>query len=155
LFLCQTFNAASSVSLGVEESIGVTKLYNFYHHYLTADRPNPFTSAVPGILVSADTWPCFEPTDRAEYIEFWLDSACVYRAQHTSVPDEVNNTAFYSYSFISPAAYVGDIDEVVFWSGDAAAIAYGSGVEIYRAAFVRTKTALESYQINMNYINGA
>jgi hypothetical protein len=155
LFFRSQFQAVREIREGVSDATGVTKLYNFSHTYEAADRPNPFTSAVPGILVSADTWPCFETTDRAEYIEFWLDSACVFRKQHTSVPDETNNTNFYSYSFISPADYEGDIDEVIWWSGDSAAAADGSGVEIYRADFVRSKTALESYQINMNYINGA
>lgn len=188
-FLNQSFQAASAISFGVEETSGITKLYNFHHHYLTADRPNLFTTAYPavsdgmtlnsaydpmanssidafensflengsseGILVSDDSWPCFEPTDRAEYIEFWLDSTCVFRAQHTSVPNETNNVSFYSFSFISPTAFTGDIDEVVFFGGDSATISYGSGVEIYRAAFVRTKTALESYQLNMQYVNGA
>jgi len=155
LFFRSQFQALYEVREGVSDATGVTKLYNFSHTYEAVDRPNPFTSEVPGALVSANTWPCFETTDRAEYIEFWNDSACVFRKLHTSVPDETNNVDFDSYSFISPADYVGDIDELVWWSGDAAAVADGSGVEIYRADFVRTKTALESYQINMNYINGA
>lgn len=151
----QSFSAVYQIREGIDEGTGVTKLYNFSHTFEAADRPNPFTSAVPGILVSDDSWPCFEPTQRAEYIEFWRDGSCVFRKQHTSVPDEEENDVFHSYSFISPADALGEIDEVVFWGGDSASLTYGSGVELYRANFARTKTILESYQLNSSYINGA
>jgi hypothetical protein len=154
LFLLQTFDAATAISLGVEES-GVTKLYNFFKtFYEASDRPDPFVEEVPGGLVSSDQWPCFEKLDRTLYFEFWRDGSPIFRKQHTSTPDLIDNTIFHSYSFISPAEALGDIDEVVFFGGDSSSISYGSGVELYRSAFVRTKTGLESYQLNALYING-
>lgn len=156
-FLNSTFQLIYSVREGVEEATGVTKLYNFSHTFEEVDRPNPFTSAPvsTGLAVSSDTWPCFEEADRCEYIEFWRDGACIFRKQHTSVPDETEDDEFHSYSFISPAEALGEIDEVVFWGGSSASSTYGSGVELFRANFAKTKTNLESYQINATYINGA
>jgi len=162
-FLNSSFQLIYQVREGVEEGTGVTKLYNFSHTYLDADRTpahshsDIFTHAVigAGLVVSSDTWPAFAPADRVEYIEFWMDGACVFRKAHTSVVNETLDTTIYSYSYISPAEALGEIDEVVFWGGDSSAAAYGSGVEIYRAAFVKTKTILESYQLNMSYINGS
>lgn len=153
-FLNQTFQLQYTVSEGVEDATGVTKLYNFSHTFETVDRPNPFTTAYPGVAVSDDTWPCFEKADRTLYIEFWRDGACVFRKQHTSTPDITNDTAFHSYSFISPSEAVGDIDEVVFFGGDSATATYGSGVELFRANFSRIKGSLESCQVNATYTNG-
>jgi hypothetical protein len=162
LFFRSAFEVVqNAISEGVDAS-GVTKLYNFSHTYLDADRPpaaqpDIFHHALigAGLAVSSDIWPCFAATDRVEYIEFWRDGACVFRKQHTSVVDETLETDIHSYSFIAPAEALGEIDEAVFWGGDSATAAYGSGVGIYRAAFVRTKTILESYQLNCNYINGS
>ena len=161
LFFRSAFEAIqSSVSEGVDAS-GVTKLYNFSHTYLDADRPPAAQPDIfhhapigAGLAVSDDSWPCFDPADRCEYIEFWRDGACVFRKAHTSVVNEELDTGINSYTYIAPAEALGEIDEVVFWGGDSATAAYGSGVEIYRAAFVKTKTILESYQINMQYLNG-
>jgi hypothetical protein len=157
LFFRSAFETVqNAISEGIEEGTGVTKLYNFSHTYEVADRPNPFTAAPigAGLAVSDDSWPCFDPAERAEYIEFWRDGACVFRKQHTSTPDETENALFHSYSFISPAEALGEIDEVVWWGGNSATAAYGSGVEMYRANFVRLKTILESYQLNFSSING-
>ena len=162
LFFRSQFEAQSVVSEGVDAG-GVTKLYNFSHTYLDADRTpahehsDIFTHCPigAGVAVSSDTWPCFAALDRVEYIEFWRDGACVFRKAHTSVVDEDLDTDIHSYSYIAPAEAVGGIDEVVFWGGSSATTVYGSGVEIYRAAFVRTKTVLESYQLNMDYLNGS
>ena len=155
-FLNTSYQLVYEVREGVEESTGVTKLYNFAHTFYLADRPNPFTAAAigTGLAVSDDSWPCFEEDDRTEYIEFWNDGACVFRKQHTSVPDETEDDEYHSYSFISPSDALGEIDEVVFWGGSLATITYGSGVELFRANFSRIKTILESYQINATYING-
>ncbi|MCK9569636.1 hypothetical protein M0R72_11905 [Candidatus Pacearchaeota archaeon] len=162
LFFRSAFEVVQNkISEGVDAS-GVTKLYNFSHTYLDADRPPAAQPDIfhhapigTGLAVSSDEWPCFAPLDRVEYVEFWRDGTCVFRKQHTSVVDEALETDIHSYSFIAPAEAQGEIDEVVFWGGDSASSAYGSGVEIYRAAFVRTKTILESYQLNCNYINGS
>ena len=162
LFFRSAFEAIqSSVSEGVDAS-GVAKLYNFSHTYLDADRTpaqahSDIFTHVPigaGLAVSSDTWPCFAPADRVEYIEFWRDGACIFRKAHTSVVDEVLDTDINSYSYVALEEAIGEIDEVVFWGGSLATTAYGSGVEIYRASFQKTKTVLESLQINMNYING-
>jgi len=159
LFFRDTFEAVQdTVSEGVESgTVGVAKLYNFSHIYELADRPNPFTNAAisTGLAVSDDTWPCFEHADRARYIEFWRSGVCIFRKAHTSTPDINDDDEYHSYSFIAAAEAIGDIDEVVFWGGDSATAAYGSGVELYRATFDRTKTGLESYQVNMEYQNGA
>ena len=156
LFFRSSFEVVqNAISEGVDNSTGVTKLYNFSHHFLTADRPNPFTSALPGVLVSDDSWPCFDLQERTLYIEFWKSGVCVFRKRHTSTPDITDDELFHSYSFISPSEALGAIDQVVFWGGSSATAAYGTGVELYRFAFVRTKTILESYQLNSSYINGA
>ncbi len=156
VFLNRTFQAQSSIREGVEES-GVTKLYNFSHTYEAVDRPNPFTAAYPGddVYPDDDDWPCFAEEDRTLYIEFWRDGVAVFRKQHTSTPDITEDDEFNSYSFIAPAEAIGEIDEVVWFGGDTATAAIGTGVEIFRANFARAKTILESYQINMEYLNGA
>ncbi len=156
VFLNRTFQAQSSVREGVEES-GVTKLYNFSHTYEEVDRPNPFTAAYPGddVYPDDDDWPCFEEEDRTLYIEFWRDGAAVFRKPHTSTPDITEDDEFNSYSFIAPTESLGEIDEVVWFGGDTATATIGTGVEVFRANFSRIKTILESYQINMKYINGA
>ncbi|MFA4886176.1 MAG: hypothetical protein WC601_10450 [Desulfotomaculaceae bacterium] len=156
LFFRSSFEVVqNAVSEGIEEGTGVTKLYNFSHTYEAVDRPNPFTAAPigAGLAISSDLWPCFDQSERTEYIEFWRDGVCVFRKQHTSTPDEIENDLFHSYSFISPAEAIGEIDEVVLWGGSSASAAYGSGVELFRADFNRLKTILESYQLNMIYIN--
>jgi hypothetical protein len=152
-FFLKSFSAIYTIREGIEEGTGVVKLYNFSHTFDAVDRPNPFTSSLPGVLVSEDSWPCFEPEDKALYIEFWRDGACCFRKQHTSVPDILEVDEFHSYSFISPADAIGEIDEIVWWSGDSATLVYGSGVEVYRANFSHSKSILESLQINMLYVN--
>jgi hypothetical protein len=155
LYFRDSFTAIYTIREGLEAGTGVTKLYNFSHTYEDPDRPNPFKAALPGIQVSDDSWPCFALTDRTEYIEFWRDENCIFRKQHTLVVDEDSDEEINSYSFVSPGEALGEIDEVLFFGGDKATSAYGSGKEIYRANFVKTKTILESYQINMEYLNGA
>lgn len=154
-FFRGSFTAVYTIREGVDDS-GVTKLYNFSHTWAAADRPNPFTLAAigTGLAVSDDSWPCFEKVDRALYIEFWRDGACVFRKRHTSVPSIALDTTFSSYSYIAPSEALGDIDEVVFWGGDLATLVYGSGVELYRANFSHVKNALESLQINFRHVNG-
>jgi len=153
LFFRDSFTAIYQIREGLE-GVGVTKLYNFSHTYLEPDRPNPFLKEYPGCLVSSDKWPCFKPEDRTYYIEFWVSGAPVFRKQHTSTPDITNDELFHSYSFISPSEGLGDIDEIVWFGGDSSTITYGSGVELYRSNFNKIKTILESYQLNMSYING-
>ena len=153
LWFRKSFTAIYEIREGVDESVGVTKLFNISHTFLTADRPNPFTTSYPGVLVSSDTWPCFEPTQRTVYLEFWYGGVPIFRKQHTSAPDITNDTLFHSYSFISPAEAVGQIAEVVLFGGDSATLVYGTGVELYRANFNKTKTVLESFQINSSYVN--
>ena len=153
LFFRNSFEVVSkSIREGVENATGVTKLYNITHTFLTADRPNPFTTALPGILVSDDSWPCFSPDERTVYIEFLRSGAPVFRKRHTSTPDILGSDLFHSYSFISPSEALGQIDTIVLYGGNSATITYGSGVELYRANFSKTKTILESYQINASYI---
>jgi hypothetical protein len=143
------------ISEGVDAA-GVTKLYNISHTFLTADRPNPFTVAPigAGLRVDSDTWPCFSPLDRVEYIEFWYGGVAVFRKAHTSVVNETTDDIM-SYSYIAPAEAIGLIAEIVMWGGDSATDVIGSGVELFRVAFIKTKTLLESYQINANYLKGA
>jgi hypothetical protein len=156
LFFRSSFESVQdAVSQGVDNGTGVTKLFNFSHHFLTADRPNPFTSALPGILVSDDSWPCFDTLERTLYIEFWKSGICIFRKRHTSTPDITDNDLFHSYSFVSPSEAIGDIDTVIFYGGDSATAVYGSGVELYRSSFVITKSILVSLQLNASYINGA
>lgn len=158
-FLNQSFQLIYTVREGVEEATGVTKLYNFSHTFyvegLEDGDPNPFVKADPGATYVDDlTWPCFDPEDRALYIEFWNDGECIFRKRHTSTPDMSENDLFHSYSFISPSEGLGQIDEIVFWGGDSASLDFGSGVELFRANFSHIKTILESLQINATYING-
>jgi len=143
------------ISEGIDAA-GVTKLYNISHTFLTADRPNPFTSALigAGIRVDSDAWPCFSPLDRVEYIEFHYGGVAFFRKAHTSVVDEATDD-IHSYSYIAPAEAIGSIAEIVLWGGDSATGVIGTGVELFRVAFVKTKTLLESYQINANYLKGA
>jgi hypothetical protein len=143
------------ISEGVDAA-GVTKLYNISHTFLTADRPNPFTSAPigAGLRVDSDLWPSFSPLDRVEYIEFWYGGAAIFRKAHTSLVNEITDD-IRSYSYISPAESIGSIAEIVLWGGDSATSTIGSGVELFRVAFVKTKTILESYQINAQYLKGA
>lgn len=87
LFFRSSFESVqNAISEGVDNSTGVTKLYNFSHTFETVDRPNPFTAALPGILVSDDSWPCFDLQERTLYIEFWKSGVCVFRKRHTSTP---------------------------------------------------------------------
>lgn len=172
-FLNQSFQLIYTVREGVEEATGVTKLYNFSHTFYVEDleegKPNPFVkvyadenfpeddSLVLGggdVCVDDPTWPCFDPEDRTLYIEFWNDGSCIFRKLHTSTPDMTENDEFHSYSFISPAEGIGQIDEVVFWGGNSATSEFGTGVELFRANFVHLKTILESLQLNATYVNG-
>jgi hypothetical protein len=156
LFFRSSFESVqNAISEGVDNSTGVTKLYNFSHTFETVDRPNPFTAALPGILVSDDSWPCFDLQERTLYIEFWKSGVCVFRKRHTSTPDITDNDLFHSYSFVSPSEAIGDIDTVVFFGGSSATALFGSGVELYRSSFVITKSILVSLQLNASYINGA
>ncbi|MCK9570403.1 hypothetical protein M0R72_15760 [Candidatus Pacearchaeota archaeon] len=155
-FLNTSFQAVqSSISEGIDAA-GVTKLYNIAHTFLTGDRPNPFTSAPigAGLRVDSDLWPSFSPLDRVEYIEFHYGGVAFFRKAHTSVVNEITDD-IRSYSYISPAEAVGSISEIVLWGGDSATGTIGSGVELFRVAFVKTKTVLESYQINAQYLKGA
>jgi len=172
-FLNSAFQLVYQVREGIEEGTGVTKLYNFSHTFYVEDleegKPNPFVkvyadenfpeddSLVLGggdVCVDDPTWPCFDPEDRTLYIEFWNDGSCIFRKLHTSTPDMTENDEFHSYSFISPAEGIGQIDEVVFWGGNSATSEFGTGVELFRANFVHLKTILESLQLNATYVNG-
>jgi hypothetical protein len=155
LFFRDSFTAVSAIREFIADESGVSKLYNFSKTYYEAiDRPDPFLKEYPGCLVSSDKWPCFKPEDRTFFVEFWRDGSPFFRKQHTSTPDITDDELFHSYSFISPSEGLGEIEEIVWFGGDSSTIVYGSGVELYRSDFNKIKTILESYQLNMTYING-
>jgi hypothetical protein len=108
-----------------------------------------------GPAVSATTFPCFDPGDRASYIEF-LDSGhqVLIRKPHTLVDNNSSQIEYQSYSFFGPAEGNGAVAHVVFYGGDSATAVNGSGVVLYNKSTNFTKTMLGSYQVNMRYING-
>jgi len=156
LFFRDAFTNVYQVREGLEEGIGVQKLYNFAHTWDAADRPNPFTSAAigEGLAVSSDLWPSFALTNRIEYLQFYSGGVGVFRKQITSIANEASDDIM-AATYIAAAEAVGEIAEIGFFAGDSATVTIDSGVLIYRTDLVKTKNALESMQVNFNMLDGA
>jgi hypothetical protein len=154
VYFRDSFTAVYEIREGVEDGGTVTKLYGFSKTFLTSYRPNPFTLAYPGVTAGSDTWPCFDPSERFEYISFFYQGSEVYRKQFTQVLNEATDDAT-SIAFIGPAEALGSIDAIGFWGGNSCSGISGSGVELYHVSWNHLKTILESLQINCAYHKGA
>lgn len=154
-FFGKGLGASGTVREGVDDQGTVTKVQNFAHTFYDVDRPTPYVLAFPGagVLPGTDTWPCFEPLERFEYIVLYRGGVEFFRKQHAQVLTEQADEAT-SISFIAPSEGNEYISHVGFWGGNSCSSTPGSGVELFKTAWSHLKTIFESLQINCVYTNG-
>jgi hypothetical protein len=154
-FFASHFTPATSVGESLDSGAGVAQLYQYTHTYLNADRPDIFARTVVGAAVQDTTWPCFDPGDRANYIEVRdVGSDVLVRKVHTLVDGEALDTQFISYTYLGSSEGNGAVRYFVFYGGDSATDASGTGVVIHTIPVNMTKTMLASWQIDLTYVNG-
>ena len=133
-FFRDQFTPQTTVGASVSSGALVAILKQYSHTYLSSQPtyPDIFGSAVCGVDAQSTDWPCFDPTDRASYLELRdAGNVVLLRKVHTSIPDPLNETAFVSSTFVGSAEGNGTIVYVIFYGGDSASAVEGSGVAVY------------------------
>ena len=122
----------------------ITTLEQFDKDWTEAERPNIFVEFFPGaaLFPGATPVPSFLPNDRVLFLEWWNGGASLGRKENTTQSGALSTEIVTSTVLVSTDA-VGDITELVWYGGMRATAAPGTGVEVAREAFVKTKTDIE------------
>ena len=133
---------------GLTEESTLIGLYDFYHLWLESEDPTIFKDVYPedSVFASTSGWPCFAPEDKLKYmvLEDAIGNEILrkFRTVQTITDDLITTTVF-----VNPAEGIGDIISVALWGGNLCTSAEDSGIELSRHAWVKSKTSLESLQM--------
>ena len=145
-----------AVKEGLNDQGTVTVTKDFSHTFYDVDRPCPYITAYPAadMYAADESWPCFEPDERFQYVALYMGGVEAFRKQHTQVLAEETDLSR-SVTIIGPSEGNCQISHVGFFGGNSCSSTPGSGVLLWpKEAYVHLKNVLESLQISCNYING-
>lgn len=139
---------AQIIRESVSEVSVLVVLESFSKTWLETDDPNIFQEVYSdGVtLPGTDYWPCFDDDDKLSYCVLYTGGVEFFRKQVTSqtiTASEITTTVF----LLSGEANDTAISHVALWGGDACTSTPGSGLELSKHAYVKTKTSLEALQL--------
>jgi hypothetical protein len=137
---------SSSESLG--EADVVQGLEEFSKVWTSSDHPNPFLAVYPGSATPADVdFPCLADDDKLSYCVLYTGGIEFFRKPITS--QTIGATQIDTICLILATEANGTvISHVGLWGGDTCSATAGSGIEMEKHAYVKTKNSLESLQLN-------
>lgn len=125
----------------------VTTFEQFTKTWTLAETPNIFRETRAGTaLASGSTFPEFEPQHRVTHLAWFAGGVELGRKAFTAQTNPTADVIVTTTVLVTNDA-VGDIQEFGWFGGWLASNAVGSGVEVDRQAFVRTKTEVEQIQV--------
>jgi hypothetical protein len=128
----------------------VTTFEPFEKFWAEAETPNIFretrAKTSGGAVAGADTYPEFEAQHRVTHLEWWHAGSPLGRKAFTTQQGADTDSIITTTVLVTTDA-VGEIAELAWYGGWQAAAGIGTGVEIDRAAFVKTKTDIEQIVI--------
>jgi hypothetical protein len=128
-------------------------LESFTKTWESADRPNPFVKIYPSDATFPHNidFPCFEEGDELKYLVLYTDGVEFFRkaiVMQTIEAGQINTTAI----LLSGEANRVLISHVGLWGGNLCTTIVGSGIEMEKFAYVKTKNSLESLQFDFEDI---
>lgn len=130
------------------------RMLSFTKNWVAIDDPNLFNDIYPddGEVPDGATYPSFDEDDRVKYCALYDVGGEVFRKAITTITgEEAGTTQIVTTTMINASESVGeDITNIGWWAGVAAASGAGTGIELDKQAYVRTKTALEAWQVRKN-----
>jgi hypothetical protein len=130
---------------------GLTTFTKTWHSY---DTPNPFISVVEGVLPSDANFPCLAWEDMFPYLVVYVGGVEYYRKPVISVTENLAGTEIDIVALLLTEEANVNISHVALWSGVNCTSTPGSGIEMDKQAFVKTKINLESLQFNFSELKG-
>lgn len=126
----------------------VQGLEEFSKVWTSSDHPNPFLAVYPGTAMPADVdFPCLADDDKLSYCVLYSAGVEFFRKAVTV--QTIGATEILTTCLILAAEANGvAISHVGLWGGDACSGAAGTGIEMEKHAYVKTKSSLESLQFD-------
>lgn len=136
----------SAESLG--EADVIQGLEEFTKAWTSSDHPNPFLAVYPGTATPADVdFPCMADGDKLSYCVLYSAGVEFFRKPITSQIIAANQIDTICLILATEANGTA-ISHVGLWGGDTCSATTGSGIEMEKHAYVKTKNSLESLQLN-------
>ena len=133
----------------------VQGLEEFSKTWQPTEHPNPFITVFPdGSTTPASVdFPCLDPNDRLKYVVLYTNGAEFFRTPVTSQTQ--TTTEIDSICIIQANEANGTpISRVGLWGGDTCSQTVGTGIEMEKHTFVKTKNQLETIQFNFYDLKG-
>lgn len=145
---------AGTIHLGTVNNSGILILKNFTNTWSEGDYPNPFAYATvdPATMPGNSLVPGFAVADRWKYLVVYIQGVESFRKQILSV-EHLSDRDIISCILESSDA-VGDISAVALWGGCECSDALGSGIELDKQTYLKSKSLLESIQVSFTEIQG-
>jgi hypothetical protein len=142
------------VELGTVTSDALLVYRGFIKTWLEADYPNPFNcGVVADDELPGDPYvPGFDPDDRWKYLVVYQGGHEIFRKALLSVEHATDRD--YASCFVSSLEAVGNISHLGLWGGEQCSDVPGSGIELDKQVYVRSKTLTESLQVVFTEIRG-
>lgn len=126
----------------------VQGLEEFSKVWTSSDHPNPFLAVYPGTATPADVdFPCLADDDKLSYCVLYSAGVEFFRKPitvQTIGAAEILTTCL----ILAAEANAVPISHVGLWGGDACSQTAGTGIEMEKHAYVKTKSSLESLQFD-------
>jgi len=139
----------------VGESDTVQGLEEFTKTWLASEHPNPFIRVYPGCTPSDIDFPCLATADRLSYVVLYSNNIEFFRKPIALQTESDDGTEIYTTCIIlSQEANGVPIDAVALWGGDGCSMTPGSGIEMQKHSYSKTKNSLESLQLDFVSVKG-
>jgi hypothetical protein len=144
--IVQEMKKQASASAG--EADVVQGLEEFSKDWASTDHPNPFIAVYPGTATPADVdFPCLADDDKLSYCVLYSAGVEFTRKIVTAQvigAEEIDTTVL----FLAAEGNSQVISHVGLWGGDACSSVAGTGIEMSKYAYAKTKNSLESLQFD-------
>jgi len=135
-----------------EQQVLVT-LEEFTKDWEQTEDPNIFKSTIASetTFPSVSTYPMFKEVDRVKYIAWYVGGV---EADRKLVAKRINSEdEIFTLSYLSPLDANVEISHIGWFGGINATLSTGTGVEVDKQVYIKSKTELESVQIEKTDTN--
>ena len=144
---------ASAIS-NVSENDSIQGLTSFTKTWLAGDTPNPFISVIEDVLPSDTNFPCLAWVDIFPYLVVYVAGVEYYRKPVVSTIQTTSTQIDTIGLLLAQECNNVSISHVGLWGGVDCTNVAGSGIELEKQVYVKTKTVLESLQFNFTDTKG-
>lgn len=137
----------SADQVGVAET--VQGLEEFSKTWLSSEHPNPFLKVYAGCTPADIDFPCLADEDRLTYVVLYSSGMEFFRKPVTLQSNSDDDTEIYTTCIILAQEANGiPMDFVALWGGNNCSSIAGSGIELQKHSYSKTKNSLESIQLD-------